>query len=531
MRYAWPSDTEFHRVTLTPSVDECPACFRRLKICDHRFHRFFTFYGPTEMVCRLKTCINPGCHLRMKTISPEEEILLTFPYWLIGWDVFAWIGHRRFARHWSIRQIREELRDQHEIILSDDALEQHVKRYQTMVNARQQDCHLLQQEYRDVENLVLTVDGLQPEKGHETLYVIREYRKKRVWFAESLVSSSLEEVRRFLGRVHEWVRMLDKPIALWISDKQNALVKGIAAEFPGVPHRYCHDHFLRALAKPLLEADSHAKVQMRRKVRGLRDIERKQLAQPEKDGEVVLDYCSAIRGILNDDRGGPLTPPGLRMAEGLQEVKNSLGKNLEEKKGGEAEKAMSRLVGYIDRGLEAVASLQAEVRSMMPLVREVAETLNPENGPKADREQRFEELRSELSEETNHPWKVHAAATMGSFGPGLFAGEGVEDLPRENGDLERWFRLPKGHERRIHGHRHAGIRIVLEGPTLIPVLDAHALHPEPFTAMDLIPYRGERPPQAQTQALNRRKIMRKARSKTKRADLLRELEQRYREGR
>ena len=168
---------------------------------------------------------------------------------------------------------------------------------------------------------------------------------------------------------------------------------------------------------------------------------------------------------------------------------------------------------------------------MMPLVREVAETLNPENGPKANRERRFEELRSELSEEMDHPWKIHAAATMGSFGPGLFAGEGVDDLPRENGDLERWFRLPKGHERRIHGHRHAGIRIVLEGPTLIPVLDAHALHPEPFTAMDLIPYRGERPPQAQTQALNRRKIMRKARSKTKRADLLRELEQRYREGR
>ena len=48
---------------------------------------------------------------------------------------------------------------------------------------------------------------------------------------------------------------------------------GIAAEFPGVPHRYCDNHFLRDLAKPVLEADSHAKVQMRRKVRGLRKIE------------------------------------------------------------------------------------------------------------------------------------------------------------------------------------------------------------------------------------------------------------------
>ena len=51
-------------------------------------------------------------------------------------------------------------------------------------------------------------------------------------------------------------------------------VTGIAAEFPDVPHRYSANHFLRDVAKPVLEADSHAKVKMRKKVRGLRDIEK-----------------------------------------------------------------------------------------------------------------------------------------------------------------------------------------------------------------------------------------------------------------
>ena len=112
---------------------------------------------------------------------------------------------------------------------------------------------------------------------------------------------------------------------------------GIAAEFPGVPHRYCDNHFLRDVAKPVLEADSHAKVQMRKKVRGLRKIEqavlKRQDAQPsgrpvddlsgvtgtetpqdstasqvDAAGAVVLDYCTAVRGILNDDQGGPLNP-------------------------------------------------------------------------------------------------------------------------------------------------------------------------------------------------------------------------------
>src|SRR3989442_15999887 len=46
---------------------------------------------------------------------------------------------------------------------------------------------------------------------------------------------------------------------------------------PTTPHRYCHNHFLRDVAKPVLELDSQSKVKMRRKVRGLRTIERRVL--------------------------------------------------------------------------------------------------------------------------------------------------------------------------------------------------------------------------------------------------------------
>jgi len=98
---------------------------------------------------------------------------------------------------------------------------------------------------------------------------------------------------------------------------------------------------------------------MRSKVRGLRAIEREVLeerlpaadppeviptganehsaASPEPvaaAGTVVLDYCAAVKGILNDDQGGPLDPPGLRMAGALREVRRSLERNLQRKKGG-----------------------------------------------------------------------------------------------------------------------------------------------------------------------------------------------------
>jgi hypothetical protein len=48
------------------------------------------------------------------------------------------------------------------------------------------------------------------------------------------------------------------------------------------------------------------------------------------------------------------------------------------------------------------------------------------------------------------------ATVMLSFLAGLFVGEREYEAIRDNLDLERWFRLPKSHERRIHGHRHAG---------------------------------------------------------------------------
>jgi len=280
------------------------------------------------------------------------------------------MGHRRFAHHWSVPQLQAELRDSLHIPLSDDAISASLRRYQTMVAARHQDTAVLAATYAKRDSLVLTIDGLQPEKGHETLYVVRELGAKRIWFAQALLSSAAEEVRELVAKAKSWAEQLGKPVRLWMSDKQDAFVKAIATEFPKVPHRYCQNHFLRDVAKPMLEQDSHAKVKMRNKVRGLRAIERDVLAErrdqaqaetappavaataaavepgrakadaapvparPDDAGDVVLDYCACVRGILNDGQGGPLHPPGLRMAEALGEVRESLQKNLDAKKGG-----------------------------------------------------------------------------------------------------------------------------------------------------------------------------------------------------
>jgi hypothetical protein len=343
MAYHWPADIVFRELTLEVEDRTCGQCQRPRTICCHRQRRFFTCDGPVQLLCKLCHCSNPVCPGRQTTVSPEAETALVMPYWVLGWDVFAWLGHRRFARHWSVPQIHGELRDRFAIPLSVDAVERYVGRYQRMLAARQHDPAAVARAYRRAKGLVLSIDGLQPEKGHETLYVVREIGQKRVWFAEALLSSGAAEVQRVLARARAWVERLGLPVRCWISDKQDAFVTGIAAEFPGVPHRYCSNHFMRDLAKPMLDADSQAKVQMRAKVRGLREIERDVLveqaasATPSPAGmaaDMVLEYCAAVRGILNDNQGGPLHPPGERMAEALTEVRQSLQRNLGAKKGG-----------------------------------------------------------------------------------------------------------------------------------------------------------------------------------------------------
>jgi len=73
---------------------------------------------------------------------------------------------------------------------------------------------------------------------------------------------------------------------------------------------------------------------------------------------------------------------------------------------------------------------------------------------------------------------------LASCEPGLCVGDDEANWPQDPLDLERWLRPPKGHERRMHGHRHAGVRLVQAGPTVRLALEAHREHPEPCRAED-----------------------------------------------
>ena len=188
---------------------------------------------------------------------------------------------------------------------------------------------------------------------------------------------------------------------------------------------------------------------------------------------------------------------------------------------------MKRLAGCIDRGLAVAREALTQVGAYVQDLRAVDGILKPsDEATGEERETQFVSLWQEW-EASVDPMHQQFAKVMSSFAPGLFVGGEGADWLADNLDLERWFKRPKGHERRIHGRRHAGVRLVQQGPTLMLALDAHMHHHGPFTVDDLEPYRHSRVPASQQEAIERGQIMRKARSRKNRHTLLTDLEKRY----
>lgn len=178
--------------------------------------------------------------------------------------------------------------------------------------------------------------------------------------------------------------------------------------------------------------------------------------------------------------------------------------------------------------MQAVASEQESIEEYVKEVKRVGATLDPSKGSVEKRKERFDRLRRRLKK-SGDGVRIQMAVVMVAFATGLFAGPEVDQAIRDNLDLERWFRLPKGHERRIHGRKHAGVRLVQEGATLMPALDAHKNREKPFEVQELLEYKDAKPPKQEQEAKHRRKVMRRARSRKQRTILLAELEQRYRD--
>jgi hypothetical protein len=298
----------------------CPACSGPLWSAATARRTVVTLEGLVRLRLQVRSCRNPDCPRHKACLRPEQEGRFALPQHEFGLDVIAAVGRLRHAEHRSIPEIHAEL-VRRGVPICARSVSNLLDRYDELLALSLSDAERLRRITAAAGQVVLAVDGLQPDVGHEVLWVLRDGLSGEVLLARSLLSSTRDDLARLLTEVKE---ALAVPIVGVVSDGQDSIRKAVKAALDGVPHQLCQFHYLREAAKPVYEADRHAKVQLKKKVRGIRPIERKVEGRDDAEARDVRGYCAAVRSALTDDGRPPLGASGLKLQGRLAAVAGSL---------------------------------------------------------------------------------------------------------------------------------------------------------------------------------------------------------------
>jgi hypothetical protein len=292
----------------------------RLRHDNHR--NLVTLSGPVRLRLRIRRCGAPDCPRFHVPYRPEAEGALALPQHEFGLDVIALVGLLRHRDHRSVPEIHAALRGRGVEIAErsvTDLLDRHDELLATaLANPRRV--------LKGQGGVVLALDGMQPDVGHEVLWVVRDCLSGEVLLARGLLSATAEDLAPLLREV---AGAAGVPVLGVVSDGQTSIRRAVERALPGVPHQLCQFHFLREAAHPVFEADRHAKVALKAEVRGVRPIERALGGRDDQGAVVARGYCAAVRSAITDDGRTPLAASGLKLRARLGAVADSLERVVE----------------------------------------------------------------------------------------------------------------------------------------------------------------------------------------------------------
>jgi hypothetical protein len=469
-------------LTLSPVLTHCPACGHALWAGYDNFRTATTRDAALRLTLRVRRCPNPDCPRLHVPYRPEAEPHFALPHHEFGLDVLALVGRPRHAEHRSAPEVHQEL-TRRGVALAPRTVTNLLGRYDELKALSTADPRRLGPLLRDQGRVVLALDGLQPDVGHEALWVLRDCLSGEVLLARGLLPATAKDLKALIDEVRA---ALPVPITGAISDGQGSIRKAVAQALPRVPHQLCHFHYLREAAKPIHEADRHAKKGLKKRVRGAREIERKAEAAEDGDAEaeVVRGYCAAARAALTDDGLPPLAASGLKLLDRLGGIAASLGRV--QVLAGALPAGLRRLRQRLRRGLEETAALWPPVRAVSRWVKQVARLLNDEvRRPAHEVRRRLSQILSRMRRAAARESGGAIAAQLRhfvkvtrSYWRGLFARYGAADVPRTNNDLEPLLGSHRSHERRASGRKRGSPGLVVRGSVRVVSGLATRLRPE-----------------------------------------------------
>ena len=298
----------------------CPSCGLLMWNKYNNSRRIRTLKGVVQLCLKVRRCATSECERFGLPYRPEVEGKWVLPQHEFGLDVIAYIGALRYQEHRSVPQMHTILQ-QRGISISQRTVTHLLARYDELLAVSLNSSERINARLYQQGKAILAIDGMQPDVGHEVLWVIRECLSGEILLARTLLSGKNQDLAALLGEVRT---TLEVPIVGVVSDGQRSIRKAVEVALPGVAHGLCHFHYLREAAKEIYEAERHAKKELKKRVRGVREIEQQLSGYAQDEAQVVEGYCLAVRSALTDDGVPPLDASGVKLHQRLNLIEQSL---------------------------------------------------------------------------------------------------------------------------------------------------------------------------------------------------------------
>lgn len=306
-----------------PNFQRCPKCDapleRRATVQDKVLN---TLAGRFRLISLGYRCSRPRCSNARVTFVSSEPSRLSLKGLSFSFEVIVQIGWWRFWEHrtldeiWTLARRHVPIARRQVMYLIVDFL--------CLLRAAQPARIQAHRDYYQRHGLLLSLDGMQPEKGNDVLYVVRELRWDLTLHSTKVSNQRADMIR---SQVLQPVHGLGFPIRGIVSDAADAIRLACQAQWPGRPHHACHFHALRDAGKPLYETDQHTLVKIKQALRAKLDPVRRAiqtLAETDPARTILLDYAEALRSCLRVSGLAPFQLGGLRVLDDLRAVTSSL---------------------------------------------------------------------------------------------------------------------------------------------------------------------------------------------------------------
>src|SRR5512135_2588746 len=317
-----------------PIEKACPECHRRLHEAMTLSRRtVITLQGVIKLTHAGYRCPDAQCPGHQRTYRSVEADALALPHMTYGLDIVLLVGRLHLREHRTVDEIHQEVLKRLEplgVKIARREILYLFEAYCTLLRASssaKEDVEWLAQVEKN-GGMIVSVDGIQPEKGNETVYLVRDALTGRVLAAENVMSSETAVMKALLSPV----AALDVKVLGTITDAQESELMAVEQLWPAVPHQVCQFHALRDASQPAFEADKKVKTALRKrlqpKVRAVRKQLKQQMPQASaKEAEQLAaldDYASGILTALNTDGVQPFKYAAVEAAQALDEVEASL---------------------------------------------------------------------------------------------------------------------------------------------------------------------------------------------------------------